>query len=222
MVWQCYDYWLEPTAAYFACKKACEPLHIQYNALTHDVEIVNILPSQHNLLTARRDIFGCRGNLISTAQTNVSCPADTTLTLAPLYTDSTFADNDGVHFMRLTLLRPDGSTASENTYTLAANEGDLTQIASLPQTHIEATVKHGKRSLNVTLANNGSTTAVMTRLNLVDGNRQQILPAFYSDNYFHLMPGERREVKIEWLDDEETPINPQVEVSAFNAAKKIF
>ncbi len=222
MVWQCYDYWLEPTAAFFACKKACEPLHIQWNALTHDVEVVNILPSQHRGLTARRDIFGCRGNLISTAQTAADCPADTTLTLAALHTDTTFADADSVHFVRLALLKADGSTVSENTYALATGEGDFTQIAALPRADIGATVKHGKRSLAVTLHNNGSTAAVMTRLNLVDADGQQILPAFYSDNYFHLMPGERREVKIEWLDDEGAPHSPHIEVSAFNADKQTF
>ena len=30
-VWQTYDYYFEPTAAYFGCKKGSEPLHIQWN-----------------------------------------------------------------------------------------------------------------------------------------------------------------------------------------------
>ena len=33
-VWQTYDYYLEPTAAYFGSKKASEPLHIQWNPVT--------------------------------------------------------------------------------------------------------------------------------------------------------------------------------------------
>lgn len=41
MVWQTYDYYFEPTAAYFGAKKACEPLHIQWNAATDSVEVVN-------------------------------------------------------------------------------------------------------------------------------------------------------------------------------------
>ena len=40
-VWQTYDYYLEPTAAYFGAKKASEPLHIQWNPVTDNVEVVN-------------------------------------------------------------------------------------------------------------------------------------------------------------------------------------
>ena len=31
-VWQTYDYYFEPTAAYYGCKKGSEPLHIQWNS----------------------------------------------------------------------------------------------------------------------------------------------------------------------------------------------
>ena len=40
-VWQTYDYYFEPTAAYFGAKKASEPLHIQWNPATDNVEVVN-------------------------------------------------------------------------------------------------------------------------------------------------------------------------------------
>ena len=41
LVWQTYDYFFEPTAAYFGAKKASEPLHIQWNPTTEAVEVVN-------------------------------------------------------------------------------------------------------------------------------------------------------------------------------------
>jgi exo-1,4-beta-D-glucosaminidase len=31
MIWHLYDYYLDAGAGYFATKKACEPLHIQYS-----------------------------------------------------------------------------------------------------------------------------------------------------------------------------------------------
>lgn len=52
MVWQTYDYYLEPTAAYFAIKKASEPLHIQWNPATDEVEVVNYSAGTHSHLTA--------------------------------------------------------------------------------------------------------------------------------------------------------------------------
>ena len=57
MVWQTYDYYLEPTAAYFAIKKASEPLHIQWNPATDEVEVVNYSAGTHSHLTARVQIL---------------------------------------------------------------------------------------------------------------------------------------------------------------------
>jgi Exo-beta-D-glucosaminidase Ig-fold domain len=40
MVWQTYDYYLEPTAGYFGAKKASEPLHIQAGlSATHFIRL---------------------------------------------------------------------------------------------------------------------------------------------------------------------------------------
>ena len=36
-VWQTYDYYYDPTGAYWGAKKACEPLHIQWNASNNNI-----------------------------------------------------------------------------------------------------------------------------------------------------------------------------------------
>jgi hypothetical protein len=41
MTWQTYDWYFEPTAAYFGCKKASEPIHIQWNPSDDSIEVVN-------------------------------------------------------------------------------------------------------------------------------------------------------------------------------------
>ena len=53
--------------------------------------------------------------------------------------------------------------------------------------------------MQVQLQNAGTTVALENKLTLVnaaDGTR--ILPAYYSDNYVSLLPGESREVEIEY------------------------
>ncbi|WP_222597268.1 glycoside hydrolase family 2 TIM barrel-domain containing protein [Chitinophaga pinensis] len=40
MVWQTYDYYYDLTGAYFGAKKACEPLHIQWNPVTNAIKVV--------------------------------------------------------------------------------------------------------------------------------------------------------------------------------------
>ncbi len=63
LVWQTYDWYLEPTAAYFGTKKACEPLHIQWNPATEDVEVVNYSGGEARGLTAAAEVINLDGTV---------------------------------------------------------------------------------------------------------------------------------------------------------------
>ena len=63
LTWQTYDYFLEPTAAYFGAKKASEPLHIQWNPVTESVEVVNYSGGNHKGLTAHAEIRNLDGTV---------------------------------------------------------------------------------------------------------------------------------------------------------------
>lgn len=54
------------------------------------------------------------------------------------------------------------------------------------------------RAVEVTLANTGTVPALNAKLTLVDAAGKRILPAYYSDNYVALLPGERRTVTIRY------------------------
>ena len=70
------------------------------------------------------------------------------------------------------------------------------------------------------ITNPSQTPALLVRLNLKgDKDGEQILPVFYSDNYFSLMPGERKEVRIRWQEVDTRGNGPQVEVSGYNVKK---
>ena len=69
----------------------------------------------------------------------------------------------------------------------------------------------------VTLENRSNVPAVMVHLNIVgrqDG--EQILPMFYEDNYFSLMPGEKKTVALRWYDADSRGNSPRVIVSGYN------
>ena len=61
----------------------------------------------------------------------------------------------------------------------------------------------------------------MLRLNLKGDDGEQILPVIYSDNYFHLMPGESRTIDIEWKNEDARGTTPIVEISGTNVSKII-
>ena len=216
-VWQCYDYWMEPTAAFFACRKACEPLHIQWNALTRDVEVVNITADVHKDMKARRDILDVRGRVVSSAEASLCCDADTTLALASLHVDSLAGGQPtDVRFIRLALDDAEGRRVSDNFYVIGNEEGNLMQLRSLPEVSLKTDVVREGNRYDVTIANETDTPAMMIRLNLKAEDGEQVLPVSYEDNYFHLMPGEKRTVRVEWNPADTRSLPTYVEITGFN------
>ena len=77
---------------------------------------------------------------------------------------------------------------------------------------------HGEEWIgHITLENKDKVPAVMLRLNLIgrqDG--KQILPAFYEDNYFSLMPGEKKTVTVKCYVADTRGNAPKVLVTGYN------
>ena len=78
-VWQTYDYYLEPTSAYFACKKASEPLHIQWNRLTDTIEVMNFSGGNATGLSAKVEILNMDGSTMSTKTVSMDSAEDSTI-----------------------------------------------------------------------------------------------------------------------------------------------
>ncbi len=60
-VWQTYDYYYDLTGAYWGAKKACEPIHIQWNASNDEIEVVNTTVSDYSNLTASLKVINLDG-----------------------------------------------------------------------------------------------------------------------------------------------------------------
>ena len=190
--WQCYDYYFEPTAAFFGARKACEPLHIQWNALTRMVEVVNRSAGNRQRLTATRELLDINGNLVCSDSNTFDSSDDSTTELKALATDSVPDGLDGsVYYIRLSLRDAKSNVLSSNFYVQSTDEGNLQQLNSLPEVNlITNTERRSGNTLTVTLRNASTTPAMMIRLNLMAEDGEQVLPVNYGDNYFHLMPGE--------------------------------
>ena len=195
MVWQTYDYYFEPTAAFFGCKKACEPLHIQLNAWKQTIEVVNYHAGDRTALTASARILRMDGSEAWSKQWQGDLAEDSTVTCFPLEVPEDISE---VYFVKLILMGPDGTLLSENLYWQGREEGNLKALHTLPKAQVKTTVStDGQGSFSVRLSNPGSTPALMLRLKVTDSRTGDlVLPVFYSDNYLFLMPGESRDVSI--------------------------
>jgi len=211
MVWQTYDYYLEPTAAYYGVKHACEPLHVQWNPITNQVEVINH-SAGHQTGTVKASAIGLDGNLLWSREMPYDLQEDKYLDAMTVEVPQQF---EGVYFLRLTLTDGNGKQVSKNDYVQTTEGNDRTALHDLRQAQVSATA-NGKR---VTLTNTGQVPAVMLRLNLKGNDGEQILPVIYSDNYFHLMPGESRTIDIEWKVEDARGCKPVVEISGMNTPK---
>ncbi len=196
MVWQTYDYYFDPTAAYFGMKKACEPLHIQYNALTDDIEIVNHSAGLCAGITAIATIFDLNGKKVAQQKTKMTSAEDTTTSWIKLAKLLKQAPSD-VYFVRLQLSDKRG-IVSENLYIMGREENNYRALTTLPKADVEQQVTIQGETVRVTLRNKGKSVAPFLRLNLKGADGEQILPAIYSDNYITLMPGESTTITIRW------------------------
>lgn len=210
MTWQCYDYYLEPTAAFFGCRKACEPLHIQYNAASRGIEVVNIGVGNRRKLKARVDVYDLQGNAIASKIVKVNSADDSTIKLGyrPFAGADSVPESAG-RMLRLTLTER-GKTVSENTYLFADRMPKMTSA------RLKTAVSRDGTAMKVTLENLSDVPAYMIRLNLVNADGKQILPVHYSDNYFHLLPHAAKTVEISWSEEDQMTDAVDVRVTGYN------
>ena len=217
MVWQTYDYYLEPTAAYFGVKHACEPLHVQWNPITNQVEVINH-SAGHQTGTVTATVYGIDGNLIWSREMPYDLQEDKYLDAMTVEVPHHF---EGVYILRLTLTDRDGNMKSLNDYVQSIGINDRKQLLSMPEAAVSATVNVRGSYADVSLTNYGDTPAMMLRLNLKGDDGEQILPVIYSDNYLNLMPGETRDITIEWKPEDTRGAKPVIEISGNNVSKTI-
>ena len=199
-MWQTYDYYFEPTAAYFGIKKASEPLHIQWNPATDNIEVVNYSGGEtHRADRATVELLNMDGACSGRRRRRWTAPK--TACMAPIKMEYP-AGLTPVHFIRLKLTR--GSARRLRELLLARNRGRQLSRASRPaegrswRPSTRAELEGGRWLLTTELRNASASPALMVRLKAVrEKSGDRILPAIYSDNYLALMPGERRTIVTE-------------------------
>ena len=219
-VWQTYDYYFEPTAAYFGAKKASEPLHIQWNQATDNVEVVNYSGGNAKGLTAQVEVLNLDGSVRWEKTATVDSVEDSVVTpIAMEYPSGLTA----VHFIRLKLTQGD-KIVSENFYWRGLEEENYRALRELPKVNLEAATHVERRGnqwvLTTELKNVSARPALLVRVKAVrDKSGDRILPAIYSDNYVALMPGEKRSIRTE-LDNADTRgERPHMVVEGFNTGQ---
>jgi exo-1,4-beta-D-glucosaminidase len=91
----------------------------------------------------------------------------------------------------------DWAKKEDTIYTPQSAYGDLTGLTTLPPAQVAAETKLSQQGtdgmLHVVIKNTGPHLAFMVHLRVTNSG-DDVAPIFWDDNYFSLLPGERREV----------------------------
>ena len=201
-VWQTYDYYFDPTAAYFACKKACEPLHIQWNAAADQIEVVNYRAGNQSGLVAKAQLLTQTGEVKWEQESRLDIAEDATAVCFSLPQDEqTLGSLTDTYFIRLSLSDAAGKVLSDNFYWRGKEDGNYRSLFTMPKAklNIESQKQQVGEEWQMTckVSNTSEVPALMVHLTAESSKtHQRILPVLYSDNYFFLMPGESKEISV--------------------------
>ncbi len=215
MIWHLYDYYLQPAGGYFATRKACEPLHIQFAYDDRSVRVVNSLYRPAAGLKASARVYDFDLKETFSKETPVDVPEDGVVRAFEIPAEA--LRGSSIHFVRLELRDAAGAVVSSNVYWLPVEYSqfawdktffvhtpmssyeDLRRLNDLPRERLTHTVKvddgGDEVRVEVTLRNPGTHLAFQTHLSVASGEgKEEVAPIFWSDNYLTIFPGETKTV----------------------------
>jgi len=223
-IWQTYDYYYDTTGTYWGAKKACEPVHIQWNCSNNTVNVVNTSGSDVSNLSATIEMYRLDGTPYARNCTTINDIAVPTNEVKNIY-NIRLITYKGVYFLRLRLFDEDKRLVSENFYwdSTVGSKNDYSDLNTLKEAKLSFTplstettdgiVRKRIRIENV--ETDQSMIAFAIRVRLVDpATERRILPVIMEDNYFTLFAGESKELTLEYYSNQCSD-EPQVLVKQY-------
>lgn len=208
LYWQLYDWYGQPTAAYYATRHANEPVQLIYHYADRCLYAVNETCETMEA-EAVIDIWKADGSPAFKARRKVRAEP-----FHPVKVASLPAPANGCHFLLTRLEGARGAVIARNEYVLSCAEdqhdwnasnwyqtpisryADLRPLGRLhtPAPQIQARLDESLEVV-VTLSNPGRGIAFFNRLWIKDAAGELLCPAQWEDNYLTLAPGETRTVR---------------------------
>lgn len=215
IIWNLYDYYLVPSGAYFGSKKACEPLHVQYSYDDNSVAVVNGYDRAFPGVSVKAMIYDVNAKEKASQNVTLDIPADGSVRALELQPVEGISPT---YFLKLELHDASGKLVSDNFYWLSTKSdildwpkrldtvytpqsayADLSELNTLPPAKLtvrSSMSQDGKdRVVHTFIENPSSSLALMVHLRVArakDGG--DLVPIFWDDNYFSLLPGEKRQL----------------------------
>jgi hypothetical protein len=217
MICQLYDYYFEQTGAYFGAKIACEPVHILWDQASDLVKAANNTRVDRRDLCAEAWIYDLEGRQRAHRTIVLNIPASSA---RDGFSIRDLPRPDPMFFLKLRLTHED-EVLSENFYWSTDPSGQCIALNALPELHLpvssEITSMGAELVVSATVSNPTPSVAVAVRLKVVRaGSNTRVLPALYEDNYFSLLPGDKKTVRVRFSSNALGDAKARLAVEAWN------
>jgi exo-1,4-beta-D-glucosaminidase len=215
LIWHLYDYYLVPAGGFFGTKKATEIVHVQYGYNDNTVAVVNGRYEPIPGMKVSAKLINLEGGEVDSREATLDVPADAAVKAFDLPKPANLSKT---YFLKLYLRDGSGKLVSDNFYWLSTKLdtldwakrkdtvytpqkefADLTGLNALPPVKLDVTYsvdRDGSRGYgSIKLKNPSPSVAFQIHLRVTKGQGgDDLVPIFWDDNYFSLLPGEEKTV----------------------------
>ncbi|PQJ10650.1 glycosyl hydrolase [Flavipsychrobacter stenotrophus] len=191
---QMYDYYVDPNACLYGTRTGSKQLHVMYDHINKLVLVANnhFTPTEKMELIAKA--YTAAGDEIPLTSKYVQVAASSCKQQYKFGKEiDSLAKQEGI-FLYLSLT--DSATnvpVDDNLYWLTDAKGNYPLLQKMPLAKLNASARQTDKGIEVTIANPlGNPVAFFQRLTLIHASGERVLPAFYSDNYVSVLPGQEK------------------------------
>jgi hypothetical protein len=196
-------------------------VHIQLNLDDSVVAVINRTYKNQNNLSEEIKVFDLNSKLLFSENKTINLSATDVKESVSL--SNILSNEKGISFVVLNLKNSSGKTISQNTYWFSP-EHNFTSLKEMPAAKLNVKIlktEKGKNETKWTLQFTNSTKQIAFFINPQIINRgKEILPSFWSDNYFSLSPNESTTVNVSIPNALIKEGKPELALSAWNVEKE--
>jgi hypothetical protein len=140
------------------------------------------------------------GKLLSESKRNVSLNAHDLILLDKINIPG---NANEIFFLKLILTDNSKKLLDENLYWLSSKPGSYEKLNELGSVSVKAGIsKSDDKHAIISVSNPGIETAFFIRLKITDLKNELVLPSYFTDNYFTLLPGDEKQVGLDFNSEE--------------------
>jgi exo-1,4-beta-D-glucosaminidase len=222
LYWDLFDYFFTPNGSFYGARKACEPLHVQFAYDDSAVYVVNGLYKKFDNLKVRARLFDFNLTEKFTELKRVDLLADESKKVILIQWPKGVGN---IYFLKLELMNDRDSVISDNFYWLSKKgdqDADYTELNKLAAASLKTTViSSGKNNdsyeVTINIENPSPVMAFAVNPKIKKSrSKDLVLPVFWEDNYFTLMPNEKKTLKVKFNPKDLGEEKPILELEAWN------